>query len=119
MSKIRSLLVRLRELALLAARLPLARSAASGPPRKILILGYAALGDLIFLLPMLNALRRGLPKARLVWIADSCAGMDELLPATGFGGRIYGATTSRTSKRRRHAKNSRARSTMRISTPCS
>ncbi len=60
---------------------PGARAAAPG---KVLVLGYAAIGDLIFFLPTLRALRRGFPGAKIVFVADRYAGTSEILPASGL-----------------------------------
>lgn len=53
-------------------------------PGKILVVGYAAIGDLIFFLPVVQELRRRFPKARLVWLANDYPTTRELLPATGL-----------------------------------
>lgn len=65
-----------------------------GEPReraieKILVIGYAAIGDLLFFLPVLQALREKYPKARIVWLANAYPTTDELLPATGLVDEIW------------------------------
>lgn len=80
----------LGDYACLAARLP----AAAAPPaaaklERVLFLGYAAVGDLIFMLPALKALRQGLPKARIVFAGDRDPGATELMPATGLVDEIW------------------------------
>src|SRR5208283_1639688 len=58
-------------------------------PQRVLFLGYAAVGDLIFLLPALKALRQGLPQARIVFVGDRDPGATELLPATKLVDEIW------------------------------
>jgi len=55
-----------------------------GEPRKWLILGYAAIGDTIFLLPVLEALRRRYPRAHLAFFCTRTQITAELLPAFGL-----------------------------------
>ena len=65
----------------------LRRRLSSPAPRelhKVLVLGYGAIGDTIFFLPTLAALRLALPKARLVWASNPSPVFDELIPATGL-----------------------------------
>jgi ADP-heptose:LPS heptosyltransferase len=75
-----------RHLRMLAttARLRLSRlpEPSGEPPRKVLVLGYAAIGDFLMFQPVLEALRRGLPKARLVFLANPSPVTEELLPAS-------------------------------------
>lgn len=52
--------------------------------QRILILGYAAIGDLIFLLPVLELLRKHYPEAKITFIANRYPTSEELLPATGL-----------------------------------
>lgn len=54
------------------------------PARRILVLGYAAIGDLIFFLPVLEALRRRWPQAKITFVANPYPTTRELLPATGL-----------------------------------
>lgn len=58
-------------------------------PRKVLILGYAAIGDLIFFLPVLEGLRRRWPQAKVTWLANSYPTTKELLPAAGLADEIW------------------------------
>lgn len=79
-----------RDYTRLALSLPFAaRDSGRRPVRKVLFLGYAAVGDLIFLLPALKALRDGLPDARLVFVGDDDTGTNELLPPTGLVDEIW------------------------------
>ncbi|MFH2204826.1 MAG: glycosyltransferase family 9 protein [Elusimicrobiota bacterium] len=55
-----------------------------GPYRKVLVLGYAAIGDFIFLLPALEALRAGLPKARIAFVCNRYPTTTDFLPASGL-----------------------------------
>lgn len=75
------------------AGLALRRKAASRPapaePRRILVLGYAAIGDMIFFLPVLRELRRAWPKARITFVANSSPITKELIPATGLVDEIW------------------------------
>lgn len=59
------------------------------PVERVLVLGYAAIGDLLFFLPVLEALRRRWPKARLVWLANDYPTTRELLPATGLCDEVW------------------------------
>lgn len=54
------------------------------PARRILVLGYAAIGDLIFFLPVLEALRARWPQAKITFVANPYPTTRELLPATGL-----------------------------------
>ncbi len=54
------------------------------PVERVLVLGYAAVGDLLFLLPLLRALRRAWPKARVTFVANRYPTTTELLPALGL-----------------------------------
>ena len=58
-------------------------------PERILILGYAAIGDLIFFLPVIEALRRRYPRAKITFIANKYATTEEILPATGVIDEIW------------------------------
>src|SRR6266550_9344087 len=53
-------------------------------PEKILVIGYAAIGDAMFLLPALEALRKAYPKAHMTFLANRNAVTLELIPATGL-----------------------------------
>ena len=53
-------------------------------PQKWLILGYAAIGDMVFLLPLLEALRRQYPEAHITFLCRSNPTTTELVPATGL-----------------------------------
>ncbi len=57
--------------------------------RRVLIVGYAAIGDAIFLLPMLSSLRKGLPKAHIVFMANDYPTAKELIPATGVSDEVW------------------------------
>ncbi len=58
------------------------RPAPQNAPKRILVLAYTAVGDSIFLLPALQALRRGLPDAHITCLGNSYPSTAELLPAT-------------------------------------
>lgn len=58
-------------------------------PRRILVVGYAAIGDLLFFLPVLEGLRRRWPQARLTFLANAYPTTQELLPATGLAEEIW------------------------------
>ncbi|MDE2237258.1 MAG: hypothetical protein KGK30_05165, partial [Elusimicrobia bacterium] len=78
----------------LAARSLLAGSARPEPVRpqpvrRLLVLGYAAVGDFVFLLPALRALRSGLPRARVTFAANRSPISEELLPACGLADEIW------------------------------
>lgn len=60
------------------------KAPAPRPLRRVLILGYGAIGDTIFFLPVLEALRRALPAARLVWVSNPSPVSEVLIPATGL-----------------------------------
>lgn len=71
--------------ATLLLRRPLRAEAPARPaPRRILVLGYAAIGDFIFLLPALRALRAAFPGAKVTFVADRYGVTEELLPASGL-----------------------------------
>ncbi|MBI4376063.1 MAG: glycosyltransferase family 9 protein [Elusimicrobia bacterium] len=57
--------------------------------RRVLVLGYAAIGDLIFFLPALESLRRHYPKAKITFLANPYPTTRELLPATGLVDEIW------------------------------
>lgn len=58
--------------------------AREGAPKRVLVLGYAAIGDLIFMMPALRLLRESCPGARITFVADSYAGTRDILPASGL-----------------------------------
>ena len=58
-------------------------------PRSILVLGYNAIGDLIFFLPVLEGLRRQWPRARIVFLADGPPLIDEIAPQSGFCDEVW------------------------------
>ncbi|MBI5241476.1 MAG: glycosyltransferase family 9 protein [Elusimicrobia bacterium] len=51
-------------------------------PGRILVLGYNAIGDLIFFLPVLEGLRRRWPQARIVCLADGKEITEDILAGT-------------------------------------
>jgi heptosyltransferase-2 len=59
------------------------------PVHRVLILGYGAIGDTIFFLPVLEAVRRAYPKATLIWVSDPGSMTDVLIPATGLVDEIW------------------------------
>jgi ADP-heptose:LPS heptosyltransferase len=80
----------LRDFALLGgARLFAPKDRAPKKLEKVLVLGYAAIGDLLFLLPALRSLRSGLPGARIVFVSNHNPGSDELIPATGLVDEVW------------------------------
>lgn len=85
--------MRLNLLTSAAAALPLwARRLAAPAPRpirRLLILGYGAIGDTIFFLPVLEALRRILPQASIIWVSNPAAVAGKLIPATGLVNDIW------------------------------
>ena len=58
-------------------------------PERILVLGYNAIGDFIFFLPVLEGLRRRWPQARLVCLADGAIIGEGLLPGTGLCDEVW------------------------------
>ncbi|MDD5656711.1 MAG: glycosyltransferase family 9 protein [Elusimicrobia bacterium] len=67
----------------------LRRGPAPAEPRRVLVLGYAAIGDLIFFQPVLEGLRRQYPMARIVFLANPYPTTREYLPATGLVDEIW------------------------------
>jgi ADP-heptose:LPS heptosyltransferase len=59
------------------------------PPEKLLVLGYAAIGDFIFFMPVLEALRAAYPKAKLVFLANPNPVTRELVPAAGLADEVW------------------------------
>lgn len=51
---------------------------------RILVLGYTAVGDLVFFLPALRLIRRRWPRARVTFVANRYPTTTELLPAAGL-----------------------------------
>lgn len=78
----------------------------AGAIRRILIVKPSSLGDIVHALPVLWAVRRGLPRARISWLVSTgCAGLLEGHPAVdevirfdrrlyGGVGRVWGATAA-------------------------
>lgn len=64
------------------------RPAPAGRPRRVLVLGYAAVGDAIFFLPFLEALKKELVPERLVFLANDSPVTRELIPATGLADEV-------------------------------
>lgn len=62
--------------------------APAGRPRRVLVLGYGAVGDTIFFLPFLEALKKELKPERLVFLANESAVTKELIPATGLADEV-------------------------------
>ncbi|MFA6004785.1 MAG: glycosyltransferase family 9 protein [Elusimicrobiota bacterium] len=62
---------------------------AAAPPRRILVLGYAAIGDLLFFMPALAGLRRNHPNAKIVFLANAYPTTQELVPATGLVDEVW------------------------------
>jgi len=78
-----------------AARLLSAARAALTPrpaPRdvaRVLVLGYGAIGDTLFFLPILEVLRRAYPRAHVVWLSNPYPTTDELIPALGLVDEVW------------------------------
>ena len=66
-----------------------AQAVAPSEVRRILVLGYGAVGDIIFFLPALQGLRQGFPGARIVFLANRYMTTEELLPASGLADDIW------------------------------
>jgi ADP-heptose:LPS heptosyltransferase len=60
------------------------RPAPAQRPRRVLVLGYGAVGDTLFFLPFLEALKKELEPERLVWLGNESPVTSELIPATGL-----------------------------------
>jgi len=73
----------------LTAKRAFAPAPSQRPVEKLLILGYGATGDLIFLLPALRAIRRDFSKAKITFLVNRHPGTTELLPATGLVDEIW------------------------------
>lgn len=65
------------------------KAPAPRPLRRVLVLGYGAIGDTIFFLPVLEALRAALPSARLTWVSNPAPVAEELIPATGLVDEVW------------------------------
>jgi ADP-heptose:LPS heptosyltransferase len=59
------------------------------PVRNLLVIGYGAIGDTLFFLPTVQALRAAHPQARLVWLSNPAPVADELIPTTGLADEIW------------------------------
>jgi ADP-heptose:LPS heptosyltransferase len=60
--------------------------------QRLLILGYGGIGDTIFFLPVLEALRRALPGARLTWVSSGLitpSVAEVLIPAMGLVDEVW------------------------------
>ena len=57
--------------------------------KRILVLGYAAVGDCLFLLPALSALRAAFPDAKITFVADRYGVTEELLPTSGLADEVW------------------------------
>jgi len=53
-------------------------------PKRWLILGYAAIGDMIFFLPVIEQLRRRYPNAHITFLTTRTAVSSNFMPATGL-----------------------------------
>jgi len=65
------------------------RTAPTPAPRRILVLGYNAIGDLIFFLPVLEGLRGHWPRARIVCLADGKEITEDILRGTGLCDEVW------------------------------
>ena len=72
-----------------AAQAALASRPAPRDVRRILVIGYGAIGDTLFFLPTLEALRAAHAGASIVWLANPYPATDELIPATGLVDEIW------------------------------
>lgn len=72
--------VAIRTLRLLFALPYQAEGPVPAAPKRVLVLAYGAVGDTIFFLPVLEALRKAWPKAQRVYVADYYVGTDMLAP---------------------------------------
>lgn len=76
--------------AALLLRWPLRAAApAEAAPRRILVLGYSAIGDFLFMVPALQALRAAFPQAAITFLADRYDVTGEFLPASGLADEIW------------------------------
>lgn len=65
------------------------QAASSQEPERILVLGYNAIGDLIFFLPVLEGLRRRWPRAKIVCLADGKEITEDILSGTGLCDEVW------------------------------
>lgn len=84
MSRLQVVLALLRSALLWASPRPVP----AGRPRRVLVLGYGAVGDTIFFLPLLEALKKELEPERLVFLANASPVTKELIPATGLADEV-------------------------------
>lgn len=95
--KRRGLLARLSEAAgalaeyalLLLARPFRAEGKPEEPPKRVVVIAYTAMGDLLFFLPALEALRAAWPKAHIVFVGSAYAAAEELLPKLGLVDEVW------------------------------
>jgi ADP-heptose:LPS heptosyltransferase len=66
-----------------------------GGAKSLLILGYGAVGDLVFFLPVLESLRKVLTTWRIVFVSNPYPTTDELLPASGLVDEIVKVTVGK------------------------
>lgn len=79
----------LAEYALLLAALPFRREGPAGEPKRVVVIAYTAMGDLLFFLPVLEALRAAWPKAHVVFVGSAYAAAEELLPRLGLVDEVW------------------------------
>lgn len=84
MTRLQTLASLPRSLALWLGRRP----APTGRPRRVLVLGYGAVGDTLFFLPFLETLKKELEPERLVFLANASPVTRELIPATGLADEV-------------------------------
>lgn len=80
-----------------------APSPAPGAPKKVLVLGYGAVGDTLFFLPVLEELRRA--GMSLTFLANASPVTRELIPATGLAETIWEISFDQSSEPARAAIN--------------
>ncbi|MBI5630332.1 MAG: glycosyltransferase family 9 protein [Elusimicrobia bacterium] len=59
------------------------------PVKRVLVLGYAAIGDLLFFLPVLEVLRREHPEAEIVFLSNPYPTTRELIPETNLVDEVW------------------------------